>query len=393
VPSPTAGDDVEQSKNRHNRSYGTGTIKKRGEYYWIQYYRRGKRYRESSRSAMHADAVNLLHQRLDEIKARGRRNHLQPTSFGDLVDLLCSNYEQKQRKSLKRALQCVVHLREKFGRDPVEEITYDHMSEYVSERLAGTIGGRPAARSTVRQELAILGRMFTLAVMAKRLHSRPSVPTVEFDNVRTGFFEDAEIDRVIELLPAYLQPLVRFLAVSGWRRSEATGLKWADVDWNEGTVRLAGARTKNGQPRVLPFSASPTLVGVLRAQKEAAQALRLTVGQIVSHVFHRDGKPVADFRHAWTRACREAGLPGRLVHDLRRSAVRRFEQRGIPRSVAMQITGHLTESIYKRYAVTSTADVAAALAKVDSGAVSAEIGTKPPQSEPSGDDDRPSERA
>ena len=54
---------------------------------------------------------------------------------------------------------------------------------------------------------------------------------------------------------------------------------------------------------------------------------------------------------------RKAGLPGLLVHDLRRSAVRRMEQAGVPRSVAMKLTGHRTESVYRRYAITSDADL------------------------------------
>ena len=44
-----------------------------------------------------------------------------------------------------------------------------------------------------------------------------------------------------------------------------------------------------------------------------------------------------------------------LVHDMRRSAVRTFERAGVPRSVAMSIVGHKTESIYRRYAIADEA--------------------------------------
>ena len=48
-----------------------------------------------------------------------------------------------------------------------------------------------------------------------------------------------------------------------------------------------------------------------------------------------------------------------------RSAVRNLEQAGVSRSVAMRITGHKTESIYRRYAVVADDDVRAALERVE----------------------------
>jgi hypothetical protein len=44
-------------------------------------------------------------------------------------------------------------------------------------------------------------------------------------------------------------------------------------------------------------------------------------------------------RKAWADACEAAGYPGKLLHDLRRSAIRNMERAGLSRSVAMQLTG------------------------------------------------------
>jgi hypothetical protein len=50
---------------------------------------------------------------------------------------------------------------------------------------------------------------------------------------------------------------------------------------------------------------------------------------------------------------------------MRRSAVRTFERGSVPRSVAMSILGHKTESIYRRYAVVDEAMQREAAARLD----------------------------
>ena len=76
------------------------------------------------------------------------------------------------------------------------------------------------------------------------------------------------------------------------------------------------------------------------------------------------GQRISDPRKAWESACEAAGLPGLLIHDLRRSAVRNMERAGVPRSVAMKLTGHKTENVYRRYAIVSDADLDAAAQKL-----------------------------
>ena len=43
---------------------------------------------------------------------------------------------------------------------------------------------------------------------------------------------------------------------------------------------------------------------------------------MIPHVFHRGGKPILDLRAAWLKASASAGVPGRIPHDFRRTAVR-----------------------------------------------------------------------
>ena len=50
---------------------------------------------------------------------------------------------------------------------------------------------------------------------------------------------------------------------------------------------------------------------------------------------------------------------------MRRSAVRTFERAGVPRSAAMSMVGHKTESIYRRYAIVDEAMQREAAARLD----------------------------
>ncbi len=133
-------------------------------------------------------------------------------------------------------------------------------------------------------------------------------------------------------------------------------------------MRIEGYATKNEEARTFPFAAHPALRGLLEAQQALVKDMQRVLGVVIPWVFPRaSGKQLGAFRRSWDRACREAGIPGRVPHDLRRSAVRNLERAGISRSVAMKLTGHKTEAVYRRYAIVSESDLAEAVKKLSSG--------------------------
>jgi len=108
---------------------------------------------------------------------------------------------------------------------------------------------------------------------------------------------------------------------------------------------------------------------VLTEQVERVKTLERKAERIVPALFPHlkgrfAGKPRDDFRRAWATACKAAGVPRMLRHDLRRTAVRDMERAAVPRSVAMKLTGHKTENVYRRYAIVSPADLRAAALKL-----------------------------
>jgi hypothetical protein len=77
------------------------------------------------------------------------------------------------------------------------------------------------------------------------------------------------------------------------------------------------------------------------------------------------GKRITTFIKAFRAACTKAGYPGRIPHDLRRTAVRNLVRAGVPERVAMQMTGHKTRSVFERYNIVSECDLVEAAKKLN----------------------------
>ena len=336
---------------------GMGTIYKRGSTQWICYYHRGKKYRESVRSASQVQARKLLKQRLGEINA-GR--FIGPSedrlTLEQLVKDLVNDYQVNNNRSLSTALNHAKHLEGVFGLSRAIDITPDRVKSYQVQRLA-----EGASRATVNREVACLGHMLSLAVDAGKLARKPKFQMIDGERVREGFLEHGEFLVLLSNLPGYIKPIAEFLYLSGWRKGEALKLEWRDVDLQGRVVRLRIENSKNKEARVLPLTGK-----LLAVIQESLSRRRLDC----VHVFHRNGKRIWDFRKAWRSACIAAGLGkmeqqedgslkyvGTIPHDLRRCAARNLSRAGVSETVAMEITGHKTQSMYRRYRIVDERDL------------------------------------
>jgi integrase len=330
---------------------GDGRIfQKKGSRFWhMAYYVDGREVSESTKEIAEERARRVLRKRLEEARRGEVVPHESRLTVEDLVQLLLTDYEVKQRRSLATVRYPLRHVVDYFGpHTKAVAITGDRVQRYIHARRRDG-----AATATINMEVALLCRAFTLAIKARRLapHRRPQVDRLPADEtrVRRGFFSREQMEALAARLPDVLGDLIRFLFFSAWRVGEVRTLEWRDYDRNEGVIRLRPERSKNRYGRVVPVDRGELAAIIARRW----QARRLDC----PYVFHRNGRRVGDFRKLWAKVCAELGLTGRIVHDLRRSGVRHLIRGGTPPHTVMAFSGHRTASMLKRYDIIDVDDL------------------------------------
>lgn len=345
-----------------------GYLYKRGNIWWVKYYRNGRPIRESAGTSKDPEAKRFLKQREGDVATGGLIiPRVERVRFEDLAQDYENDYQSNGRRSLKRAKQNVMDLKKFFGGYRAANITTADIRAYNARRQEES-----AANGTINRELTALRRMFNLALQAEKIRHAPHVPHLQENNTRQGFFEEEAFRSVLKHQPEEVKPVATFAYHTGWRvQSEVLPLTWAQVDFRGGVVRLEPGMTKNREGRTFPLF--PELRSLLEAQRAYTERTQRKQGSIIPWVFHRGGKAIRSFHGAWKAACKSAGRPGRIPHDFRRTAVRNMVRKGIPERVAMQLTGHRTRSVFERYNIVSEGDLREAGLKL-TGTIAGTVG-------------------
>ena len=139
--------------------------------------------------------------------------------------------------------------------------------------------------------------------------------------------------------PQPFPALIRFVLLTGCRRSEATGLRWSEVV--NGIWTLPAARNK-------------TKVDLTRPLSKAALAVVKTMPVIDSGglVFSYDGQRPMHLSILTARLKAASGTSGWRIHDLRRSARTWLSRAGVDVDIAERCLGHSirgVRGIYDRH--------------------------------------------
>ncbi len=349
---------VSKMASMAKRPNGTGSLFRRGRLWWIKYYLNGLPYQESSKSEYRQEAKNLLARRLGDICA-GRFQGLGPEriTIEELCELVIEDYEHARKRSAHDVKwRAKAHVYPMIGNLRAAQFGASQVKRYVADRRK-----QGAADATINRELAIVRRGFTLALQndPPLVHRAPHIPKLDEDNVREGFLEDRQYRLLRDKLPPHLRCLFVVGYHVGCRLGELRKVEWSQVDFAAGEIKLVKRQTKGKAARTLP------LYGEMRDWLLMLKAEHDQNWPTCPLVFHYLGRPIGSHLKGLKKACESAEMPDLHFHDLRRSAIRNLERAGIPRKVAMAISGHKTEAVYRRYDIVSPQDLKIAAAKME----------------------------
>ena len=155
---------------------------------------------------------------------------------------------------------------------------------------------------------------------------------------RVRFSRREEADRLIEVLPTHMKPIVEFALATGCRAGENLGLEWSRVDLDRKVAWLDHGTTKSGDGRGIPLNA------------DAVAALESTRVQHPRWCFTFAGKRIQQTSTAWDKAKQRARIEDFRFHDLRHTWASWHVQSGTSLPELMELRGWKSYEMVLRYA-------------------------------------------
>lgn len=321
------------------------------------YYALVKRGDKQFRRSLRTKDRKLAERRLKEYRSEVGNLRITEDAFLAFEDIAerwmaVTSHTLKASSALRRE-QCIKQLLPYFAGLAIRNIQRQHCERWLTER------GPTLAAMSMNRELELMRGVFGYAVKLGLMLKNPAedlerrrvvqaqmqIPTRDqFKQLVAAIrASDGRADSIRKAQPG--ADLVELLAFSGCRLSEATSIRWRDVDFVKATVTVTGGEegTKNHEWRTIPMTSA--LTGLLVRLRDERQPLpgdfisqidsakkclqtacrRLAFPQFTHH----------DFRHFFATTCIEAGV------DI--PTVSRWLGHKDGGALAMRVYGHLRQ--------------------------------------------------
>lgn len=255
-----------------------------------------------------------------------------------------------------------------FGDIQLGKLNEIHIRRFMAEKL------QTLSPTTVRKLILVLNKILRDALKERNPAKDIEVPSdEEFDPY---VLTDEEFGIIREAVRGTRdEPIVLLAALCGLRRGEIFALKWNDIEWKNGTLRIDESRcitddgayidkkpkSKNGYRRIIVPAEILSILDELRKEqiKKAGKKKRRrrakeetndpsleNVTEIKQQIW--DMRPDS-YSSYWAAFVREKGLPPIRFHDLRHYHASVLYDLGIPDQYVAKRLGHDIKTLKKIY--------------------------------------------
>ena len=332
----------------------TGELKQQ-RVWWYEFSFASRRVRESSKSTRKTIAVEAEDNRRRELqRAYAGQGAPEPAAertrtVRAAMEVYQQTYPVNHRaKSVAVVKERAPHLEKHLGSLLMPDLTEERIKRYMAERRK-----EGASNRTINIELAVLSR----AVGSKWGSLWPKLKHLEENHDVGRALEPAEEKAILETAARnqsrLIHPFLYALTWTGMRSDEARTLHWGQVNFEAAEIRVGKAKTEAGKGRRIPMSAN--LKAVL-SQHASWYASKFGLLEPDWYVFPRcrretpidPTQPVGSLNKAWESVRKAAGVKCRL-HDFRHSFCTKLAEAGVPESTMLDIMGHVSTAMLRRY--------------------------------------------
>lgn len=294
---------------------------------------------------------------------------------------------EKKRSSHRRDVVCINQLKKTFGRTYIHNITSELIERYKVERskAINPATKRPISVATIYQELSCLRRMLNIARRRGLMTANPMqdvrIPRPKSDRVR--YLEPDEWDRLVASSATHIRPILLVAKHTGLRLSEILYLKWQDTSWETYRHLVPKLQQEDVPDSFLDWKLGVIIVRNTKNGETRSVPLNRTLTEVLDHItlhLHSpfvfckpDGRPYGGIKKAFQAAVKRAGLTDFRFHDLRHDFASWLTMKGCNEFTLMELMGHKTTTMTKRYSHLSPEFKRQAVAMLDE---SAELGDR-----------------
>lgn len=204
----------------------------------------------------------------------------------------------------------------------------------------GEIKAKEASPAMANRHLALVRSILRKAALDwEWIDKLPRVRLYREPKRRVRWLTPAEVERLLQELPAHQRDLTMFALSVGLRQANVLKLEWSQVDLVRKVAWVHPDQAKARKAIHVPLNSV------------AMEVLTRQIGKHPERVFAFRGKPLKSVNtRSWRHALQRAGIENFRWHDLRHTWASWLAQEGVPMNVLQELGGWESESMVRRYA-------------------------------------------